>query len=246
MPAEDPTQSTGEHGAVAVASPIDDLDSIAPIILDAAKRDVVLAEFSGEKRLIAEEILQCAGRLTSMTEWPEEHLLKQLGCQLSTVGRFTGVDLNGLKRCQNFMRLVTQKTGLVEIVPDRRQVVRGLARLLKATGDDVDRLEYFLFTPVERYTAVDLIRLGEFEAAADQVRVLAGIPGVGQEVSPDDPFAELPSVHINTARLNILIDPDRRDELGAEVANYMQRHIKECDGCRAAYEHRLAVLHQRS
>lgn len=246
MTVEDPKQGTSEFAPLAVASPIDDLDSIAPIILEIAKRDVVLAEFSGEKRLIAEDILQCASRLTSMTEWPAEHLLKQLGCELNTVGKFTEVDLKGLERCQSFMRLVTQKTGLVEIVRDRRRVVRDLARLLKATGGDVDRLDYFLLTPVERYTAVDLIRLGEIEAASDQVRVLAGIPGVGQEVSPVDPFAELPSVHISTARLDILIDPERRNELGVEVANYMERHIRECDGCRAAYEHRIAVLNQRS
>lgn len=218
------------------ASPIDDLQSIAPLILDLDTRTRVLATFDGPRRLEAEVIFQCAARLTEMTGWPEEELLEALGCEIRTYGKFTGVDLPALERCRKFMGLATRGAGLVEQVSDRRQVVAGSARLLKAIGGDVDELERHLRAKVDGYTAIDFIRLGEIETASEQVRRLAGQPGIGIEAAEDDPFSEVPAPHLSTTRLQMLLE-SREDQLGLEVARHMQYHLDSCGTCREAYDY---------
>lgn len=230
---------------VSSVSPIDDLQSIAPLILNLEIRNEVLAGFDGPRRLEAEAVLQCAARLTAMTEWPEEQLLEALGCPISTYGRFTGVELAALKRCRLFMFLVTRGAGLVDLVRDRRQVVSSSARLLKAIGGNVEALERYLQSEDGGLTAIDYIRLGEINAASEQVRRLAGVPRLGETVDDDDPFAEVPPVHLSTTRMEMLAE-GRHDELGSEVASHMELHIKACrGGCNEAYEYLRAYLSGR-
>jgi len=240
-PTASSSSDTDGIGQLAAKSPIDDLQSIAPLILDLALQEVVLAGFDGPRRLEAEEVFQFAGRLTSMTEWPEERLLEALGCTIRTLREFNGVELDGLQRCRSFLRLVTRDAGLVDTVPDRRQVVIESARLLKAIGNDVAYLGKLLETKVDGYTAIDLIRLGEVETASEKVRCLAKAASIGQTPADDDPFAETAPVHLSTTRIDMLIR-DQRDALGVEVANHMKLHIKECPGCREAYAYQASHL----
>jgi hypothetical protein len=201
----------------------------------------VLARLNGPERLEAGGVFQFAAQLTSMTEWPEEQLLKALGCTLKTIGEFEGADLERFRRCGSFLRLVTRDVGLVDTVADRRQLVAASSRLLKAIGGNVDYLDRLLKAKVGDYTAIDLIRMGEIESAGDQVRRLAKADGVGQAIAPDDPFAAVAPVHLSSTRIDMLIQ-GREDALGAEVASYMRCHIKECDGCRNAYDYRAARI----
>jgi hypothetical protein len=224
------------------ASAIDDLQSIAPLILNIEMRKKVLAGFDGPRRLAAEVVLQCAARLTAMTEWPEEELLEALGCPIRTYGRFTGVELAALERCRLFMALVTRGAGLVDLVSDRRHVVTSSARLLKAIGGNVGDFERYLREEEDDLTAIDYIRLGEINAANEQVRRLAGRSGLGQIAADNDPFAGVGRVHLSTTRMQMLIE-GRWDDLGAEVASHMKLHIDgsegvpPCEGCKEAYDY---------
>jgi hypothetical protein len=232
---------TDSLGTVTATSLSDDLQPIIPLILDVALREQVLAKFDGPKRLVAEEIFQCAGQLTSMTEWSEERLLEALGCKIKTVAEFHDVELEGLERCRAFLRLVTRNAGLLDTVLDRREVVIESAKLLKAVGGNATRLEELQEAKVGLYTAIDFIRLGEIEAATEHVRNLADTAAIGQTMAVDDPFAELPTVHLSTTRIDMLIR-GRRKDLGEEVANHMALHIEDCPGCRDAYDYRLSHL----
>jgi hypothetical protein len=228
-------------GAVATASLIDDLQPIIPLILNIELREKVLARFDGPTRLAAEEIFQCAGQLTSMTEWSEERLLEALGCTIKTVAEFH-VELAGLERCRTFLRLVTRNAGLLDTVPDRRDVVTESARLLKSIGGDAARLKLLQETKDSGYTAIDYLRLGEIEEATEHVRNLANA-AIGQAMAEDDPFAEVAKVHLSAVRLDMLITGER-EALGVEVANHMTIHIEECTGCREAYQYRASHLNR--
>jgi hypothetical protein len=226
------------------ASPIADLQLLAPLILDVELREGVLAAFDGPKRLEAEGIFPRAARLASMTEWPEDQLLEALGCTMRTVRDMFDdeVELEALQRCRAFLGLVTRTAGLVDTVPDRRQVVADAARLLKAVGEDVPRLEGLMRAEVGECTAIDFIRMGELEAASERVRRLAGIVDIGAEHPDLDAFAEVPEVHLSTSRIDMLLE-GRREELGQEVSRYMELHIAQCSGgCQEAYEYRKAHL----
>jgi hypothetical protein len=224
-------------------SAIDDLQLVAPLILNTELRDRVLPRFDGPHRLEIQETLTHAARLVSMTEWREGQLLDELGCPLRTVGEFDGVELEPLQNCQGFLRLVARDAGLVELRNDRRQVVRESSRLLKMVDGQVGILEGLLETQVEGYTAIDFIRLGEIEAAGETVRGLCGVSLLGQEAGENDPFAEAPTVHLSTSRLAMLAE-GRSDDLGAEVARHMELHIELCQGgCREAFDReRISVL----
>jgi hypothetical protein len=224
-------------------SPIAALQLLAPLILNLPLRESVLAAFDGPKRLEAEGIFPRAAMLATMTEWPEDRLLEALGCTMRTVRDMfdDDVELASLQRCHAFLGLVARDAGLVDIVADRRQVVAGSARLLKTVGEDVTRLERLLETKHGECTAIDFIRMGEIEAASEQVRQLAGAVDIGQATDAD-PFAEVPPVHLSSARIDMLIE-GRHEELGQEVARYMELHIEQCaGGCRGAYEYRASRL----
>jgi hypothetical protein len=238
------TPSSGDIdglGTVAVASLSDDLQPIIPLFLDVKLRERVLARFGERERLAAEEIFQCGIQLSEMTAWSQARLLEALGCTIKTVGEFHDAELDGLERCANFLRLVTRHTGLVDTDPDRREVVVESARLLKAIGGDAHRLRALFATKDGQYSAIDYIRLGEIEEASEHVRRFAGLTPVDESAEGDDPFADVPAVHLSATRIDMLIG-DERDMLGVEVANHMEAHIEKCDGCRDAFEDRRARL----
>lgn len=231
---------TDTMGVVSAASLIDDLQPIVPLFLDLDLREEALVKFDGPERLAAEEIFQCGNRLTAMTDWSTGRLLEALGCKIKTVAEFHKAELDGLNRCSMFLRLVTRTAGLVDTVPDRREVVVESARLLKAIGGDAAQLEELQTTQDGGYTAIDYIRLGELEEAVEHVRNLANRVIDGQAMA-DDPFAEAPAVHLSTTRIDMLIK-GRQKELGVEVANHMALHIENCPGCSDAYAYRQSRL----
>jgi hypothetical protein len=213
-------------------SPIDDLNEVAPLILNVESRDEVLAKFDADSRLIVESVLQAAGRLTSMTEWSAEVLLEELGCTVKTRSELESVGIERLKSCERFLGIVARNVGLVDTRSDRRFVVVTCARMLKSVGQDTDALEKYLQDDRYQYTAIDLLRMGEIHAAG--VRILQLVNG---EESSDGPFASVEEIHLSPARVDLLVSGER-ELLGSEVAKYMELHIEGCDSCRAAVSYR--------
>lgn len=230
---------TDDIGALAGTSTLDDLQLVAPLILDLQLRDKALARFDAPTRLRAEEVLQSAAQLMSMTEWDGKRLLAALGCTIKTVGDLDA-GYERLGRCQRFLSLVARMAGLVDVVFDRREVVIGCAGLLKDTGQGPARLEE-LFRQ-GGFSAVDYLRLGEVSAALEQVQALAA-PGSAQQarLPEHDPFATAPTVHLSTTRIDSYVVGER-ELLGDEVSNRIKLHLPECDACRNAVEYRRALL----
>jgi hypothetical protein len=231
---------TDSRGAVSAASLIDDLQPIAPLFLDVELRERSLAQLEEKERLAAEEVFQCGIRLSEMTAWTQERLLEVLGCTIKTMGEFKA-ELDGLERCSTFFRLVTRNAGLVDTVPDRREVVVESARLLKAIGGDAKQLRTFFATKDGEYSAIDYIRLGEIEEASEHVRKVANVEAPDQLDGGEDPLAGVRTVHLSATRIDMLIR-EEHDKLGVEVASYMDAHIKKCPGCRHAHADRISRL----
>lgn len=227
---------------VLVTSLTEDLQPIIPLFLNVALREQALARFDEKERLAAEEIFQCGSRLSEMTDWTQERLLVMLGCKIKTLEEFHKAELDGLERCEAFLRLVTRNAGLVDTVPDRREMVVESARLLKAIGGSTGRLEELLTKKDRKYSAIHYIRLGEIEEASEQVRRFAGVTAVDQADDSVDPFSGVPTVHLSATRIDMLIR-GAREELGEEVANYMAAHIENCRSCHDAFERRQGALH---
>jgi hypothetical protein len=234
----DPSQ-TDESGALSAVSPVDDLQSIAPLILDLERRDAVLAGLDGPTRLRAEDVLQSAAQLTSMTEWSGERLLQALGCRFKADDE-PDARYERLGRCQQFLHLVARMTGLVDTTADRRAVVEACADLLVATGQDSERLEDLLRAP-GAVTGIDYLRLGEISAAVEHVLALAAPASVTRAAADaDDFYAIAPTVHLSTTRIDMYLAGDV-DGLGAEVASHIELHVAGCDPCRDAVDARRAI-----
>jgi len=214
------------------SSPLDDLQSVAPMILNVELRDRGLARYDGPKRLVAGEVLQSTAQLVQITEWSGEQLLTNLGCPLRTHGDLAAVDIKRLTRCQTFLRFLSRLTGLVDVVPDRRAVVIECAGLLKTTGRDADGLVELVESG--DFTPVDYIRLGEIGAAAELARTIAaqGATPV-QDMATTGPFGEAPIVHLSTARIEMYI-ADMHDALGNEVSQRIKAHLERCEACAEA------------
>jgi hypothetical protein len=224
-------------GSVGRTSPVDDLQSIVPMILDVTRRDSVLARYDGPRRLVAEDALQFAAQLTSLTEWDEGRLLRNLGCQLKTVGDLDAVSLERLQRCQKFLRLVARLTGLVDTVPDRRAVVMECVALLTSTSLSADDLEELVNTGAG-FTPIDYIRLGEISAAGELARAqVSDREGHGSSVLPPGPFDGLPIVHLSAARIDMYL-LDMSEALGDEVSQHISAHLENCEACSQAVAYR--------
>jgi len=237
-------QATDEREQQAVSSPVDDLTSIAPLILDLELRDKVLARYDGPRRLVAEEALQFAGQLMQVTDWSGGQLLRNLGCRL-TVAQLSDVDIARLERCQQLFRFISRLTGLVDILADRRAIVIECASLLMdgTCRDAIELADVMQGTlqkgststaPGVELTPIDYIRLGEVTAAADLAREIT-THGEGANTL-QGPFDSVPASHLSTSRICVYIG-SRRAELGAEVSLRIDAHLDECKVCAEAVEY---------
>jgi hypothetical protein len=237
--------SKDEEALISSSSALDDLTSIAPLILDVDLRDQVLARYDGPRRLVAEDALQFAGQLMQVTGWSGEQLLGNLGCEL-TVAELNDVDLKRLERCKHLLRLISRLTGLVDTLADKRAVVIECAGLLEDTRYDALALTRIIETATSaggmRVTPVDYIRLGEISAAADLAKRIAqrdanAAEGCAAADSPG-PFDSVPAAHLSTTRIEIYNGPNR-EVLGAEVSLCIAAHLEECESCSRAVEYCL-------
>lgn len=229
-----PQDTDGQHGigAIALVNPIDDLAELRPFLEDEAGCEDTLAQLPKRERDGARRVVQLADTLCTLTEWPRETLLDELGCEARTRTDLDGFEPERLMRCEAFLELTREMAELVDTVTDRRGVVMHCARLLKATHQNADGLRTTLSRGT--FSARRYIELGEIAAAARVARAAAGIARENPAAS-ESPFVMRPTVHLSVERARLFACGERA-ALGPSVYALIAEHLPECQPCEAAVE----------
>jgi hypothetical protein len=218
-----------------------DLEPISWLIKYHTNRARFLDELDPDRKMVAAEILQSATQLEQTTGWDGETLVQCLGCPATTVGEFRKLEEGRLKISRDYLGLLQTLAALVETEIDKRMLLLGYGTIYRRADRDVERVERAFKDPAT-FSAFDYLQLGEVQTALD-----TAMGRLDPEFGPKgrNPFDGLPTVHISTARLDVLIDGDQSelDTLGTSVLiGRMRSHIDGCEGCEAAYRYRQEQL----
>lgn len=234
------------------ALPVDRLapliHALAPIgvlVTEHPIRDLFLAELPPDETYIARAILQDVSRLQEETGWNADALIQHLGCPSTNVGEFRKLSLEEYKLCHDYIDLLCLLTGVIETAPDKRMLILGFGNVYLKADKDIEKVRHAFTKHLpdrDALLAIKYLELGEIRTALNTVLA---------KIDPDyvysgrSPFDDLPSVHISTGRIDVLVrnDPQELEALGEKrVVPCMRSHIDKCKGCHEAFQDRYARL----
>jgi hypothetical protein len=226
---QDGPERPGGEG-LAVLDPIEELAEFRTVIVNPTREQ--------QERLSG--LLDLAERLEALTAWTREELLDNIGCD-NRDPQELAEDPAKVRRCTDFLALILEAAQRVETVRARRSVIRGCARLSKATRRDVKGLREVL--EAGDVSPFDYIELGELSAALRTARVTAGVEQPGSASGPS-PYDDIAVVHLSVPRVDLYVRGER-DVLGERTFEHMTEHIARCHACEDAVEIRRSLAHSR-
>ena len=213
---------------VAVLDPIEELAEIRTAIVNPTREQ--------QKRMSG--LLNLVEQLEALTEWTRGELLDNIGCDNRDPHELAE-DPAKVRRCTDFLALILEAAQRVETVRARRSVIRGCARLSKATRRDAEGLREVL--EAGDVSPFDYIELGELSAALRTARVAAGVEQPGSASGPS-PYDNAAVVHLSVPRVDLYVRGER-DALGEQTFDHMAKHIAHCHVCEDAVEIRRSLAH---
>lgn len=194
-------------------------------------------------RTDAAQAILLLGELRCLTQWDDETLCTQLGCNLEDSAELDDEQRapDRMRHSIEFLELVRDAAQRVDLLNERREVVNVVYSLCDGAGGSVDTRVERARAALERTErgelgAFDLLALGEV-GRASRVAALAIDSGPLHEraLASEQLAGALLSrgAHISAERLRVLASPNAEDLLGSGVAKAMGDHLTTvgCSRC---------------
>jgi hypothetical protein len=190
----------------------------------------------------AAQAILLLGELRCLTQWDDETLCAELGCDLKASAELDKQRRRTPDRMRHsieFLELVRDAAQLVDLTEERREIVSMVYALCDGAGGAVSTrvkrgraaLEH---TERGELSAFDLLALGELGRASRVAALAIGSGPVHERVLASERLAGAivaRGAHISADRLRVLASPGAEDLLGGGVAKAMGEHLTTV-GCR--------------